>query len=110
MVYVGISEVHLIFRQSRSLKDKRQILSSLIQKLRNEGFSACETEMADDPKQGVVGFSYSGKDLKYVEEKQLSTRDIFLGDFQVGRFRHELVNFGLGDDPMELSWEEEEFK
>lgn len=110
MVFVGISEVHLIFRQSRSLKDKRQILSSLIQKLRNEGFSASETDLMDDPKQGVIGFSYTGRDVGFVESKQLSTRDIFLGDFQVGRFRHELVNFGLGDDPIELSWEEEEFK
>lgn len=109
-LHVGISQVHLLFRYSRSLKDKRQILSSLTQKLRNEGFSVTEVGFAEDMKQGTLGFAFAGKDRAFVENKQLSTRDIFLGDFQISQFRHEIVDFSLEDGITSLSWEEEEFK
>jgi uncharacterized protein YlxP (DUF503 family) len=109
-VHVAISQVHLIIRHARSLKDKRQVVSSIIQRLRNDGFSATECGSAEDPKQSYIGFSFAGKDRAFVEQKQQESRQYFLGDFQVGQSRHEIVEMSLEEGVMELSWEEEEFK
>jgi len=67
-LYVGIGQVVLRFRHARSLKDKRQWIKSTEQKLRNAGFSVTEAGYADNPKQGVLGFSYVGDSHARVEK------------------------------------------
>lgn len=64
---VGIGQVTLLLRHSRSLKDKRQVLKSIETKLRNEGFSVVECGYQEEPRKAMVGFSYSGKDPAHVE-------------------------------------------
>lgn len=65
---IGVGQITLLLRHSRSLKDKRQVLKSGETKLRNEGFSVVECGFQDDPRKAVLGFTYAGKDVRHVEE------------------------------------------
>ena len=65
---IGVGQITLLIRHSRSLKDKRQVLKSAITKLRNEGFSVVECGFQEDNRKAVVGFTYAGKDVRHVEE------------------------------------------
>lgn len=64
---VGIGQVTLLLRHSRSLKDKRQLLKSAETKLRNQGFSVVECGFQDNPRKASVGFCYAGRDVRSVE-------------------------------------------
>jgi len=57
---VGVGQVSLLLRHAQSLKDKRQVLRGIIQKLKNEGFSVTECAYADVAKRASVGFAYIG--------------------------------------------------
>ncbi|MFM8313314.1 MAG: DUF503 family protein, partial [Deltaproteobacteria bacterium] len=56
-VIIGAGIVSIWIRQARSLKDRRQITQSLVQKLRNDGFSAAEIDRGDNYKRAMIGFS-----------------------------------------------------
>jgi uncharacterized protein len=59
---VGSLRVRLLLRQSRTLKDKRQVVRSMIDRLRN-GFhvSVAEVDAQDDCKQVVLGIALVGE-------------------------------------------------
>ena len=46
LMHIGVSRVRLVVRASRSLKDKRQVLRSIVDKLRN-GFNVSVAEAGD---------------------------------------------------------------
>jgi len=55
---IGTVELRLILRQARSLKDKRQVVSSIKDRLRNNfNISIAETEAQDDRQQAVLGIA-----------------------------------------------------
>jgi uncharacterized protein YlxP (DUF503 family) len=58
---VGTLEVRLLVRESRTLKDKRQVVRSVLDRVRN-GFpvAAAEVESHDDVKVAVLGFAAVG--------------------------------------------------
>ncbi len=94
---VGVGRVTLHLRHAQSLKDKRRIVQSLVQKLRNEGFSVTETAYADEPKRGSIGYAYAGRDPAMVKQKMLETDRLFLGDFMVVENQRDILDYG-GDD------------
>ena len=58
LMAIGSLTVRLLIRESRSLKDKRQVIRSILDRLRN-GFSvsAAEVETQDDVKLATLGFA-----------------------------------------------------
>jgi hypothetical protein len=57
-MYIGTMKVYLILRQSRSLKDKRQVVSSIKEKLQQSfNISVAEVDLLDDRQQAVLGIA-----------------------------------------------------
>lgn len=67
-MHVGSLRVRLLLRQSQSLKDKRQVVRSVIERLRN-GFhvSAAEVDCRDDHKSIVLGVAAVGEEVEAVQ-------------------------------------------
>ena len=64
---VGALRVRLLVRESRSLKDKRQVLRSIKDRLRN-GFnvSVAEVDALDNRQLIVLGLAMAGNEVKHV--------------------------------------------
>ncbi|NBT60055.1 DUF503 family protein, partial [bacterium] len=58
-LFVGVGRISLFFRQARNLKDKRSVVQSLKQKLRNDGWSVVEVGHQNDFKKAFLGFTYT---------------------------------------------------
>ena len=67
-MHVGSLRVRLLLRQSQSLKDKRQVVRSVIERLRN-GFhvSVAEVDARDDHKTLVLGVAAVGEEVESVQ-------------------------------------------
>jgi uncharacterized protein len=67
-MHVGSLRVRLLLRQSQSLKDKRQVVRSVIERLRN-GFhvSVAEVDARDDHKVIVLGVAAVGEEVESVQ-------------------------------------------
>jgi len=65
---VGSLRVRLLVRESRSLKDKRQVVRSILDKLRHHhNVSAAEVEALDDRKVVVLGVAMVGSEVRPVK-------------------------------------------
>ncbi|HKB00750.1 MAG TPA: DUF503 domain-containing protein [Gemmataceae bacterium] len=67
-MHVGSLRVRLLLRQSQSLKDKRQVVRSVVERLRN-GFhvAAAEVEAQDDYKVIVLGVATVANEVAAVQ-------------------------------------------
>ena len=67
-MHVGTLEVRLLVRESRSLKDKRQVVKSIMDRLRN-GFnvSVAEVGARDHLKLAVLGVALVGEEPGHVK-------------------------------------------
>jgi len=66
---VGSLKVRLLVRGARSLKDKRQVVRSILDRLRNEfGVSAAEVDALDEYRSAVLGFALVGREVKPVRD------------------------------------------
>jgi uncharacterized protein YlxP (DUF503 family) len=64
---VGSLRVRLLVREARSLKDKRQVLRSIKDRLRNEfNVSVAEVEAQDNRQLIVLGFATVGNEARHV--------------------------------------------
>ena len=65
---VGSLRVQMLLRQSQSLKDKRQVVRSVMERLRN-GFhvSVAEVDARDDHRLVVLGVATVGEDVESVQ-------------------------------------------
>ncbi|MFM8270312.1 MAG: DUF503 domain-containing protein [Pseudomonadota bacterium] len=97
-LFVGIARVSLFFRQSRNLKDKRAVLQSLKQKLRNKGWSVVEVGHQDDFKKAFLGFSYVASSAHAMEQAFNEAADVLIGRFEVVRKTREILE--LEGDPL----------
>ncbi|NBX76292.1 MAG: DUF503 domain-containing protein [Proteobacteria bacterium] len=91
--FVGIARISLFFRQSRSLKDKRSVLQSLKQKLRNEGWSVVEVGHQDDFKRAFLGFSYVASSAHALDLAFDKVSGHLIGNFEVVSKTRELLEF-----------------
>jgi uncharacterized protein YlxP (DUF503 family) len=67
-MHVGVLQVKLVIRQSFSLKDKRSVIKSLKDRMRNEfNVSVAEVDSQDSRQQAVLGVVMVGADRRYVE-------------------------------------------
>lgn len=68
-MYVGTCRVTLHIPMSQSLKDKRQVVRSLLQRLRNEfGVAAAEVDSQDLRQLAVLGLSSVSGESGHAEE------------------------------------------
>lgn len=67
-MYVGTLKAYLILRQSRSLKDKRQVVNSIKDKLRQSfNISVAEVELMDDRQQVVLGIAMVSNETSHLQ-------------------------------------------
>lgn len=92
-LFVGVGRLSLFFRQARNLKDKRNQLQSLKQKLRNQGWSVSEVGHTEDPKRGFLGFVYTGNSHHQVELAFEQVLGLLIGNFEVVRKTKEILEF-----------------
>jgi uncharacterized protein len=68
VVVAGIIEIRI--HESRSLKEKRGVLRSLLKRTQNEfNISIAEVADMDNWKKGTIGFSLVGNDVAYLNSK-----------------------------------------
>jgi len=66
---VGSLKVRLLIREARSLKDKRQVVRSILDRLRHEfNVSAAEVDAFDEYRTAVLGFAMVGREAKPVRD------------------------------------------
>ena len=104
---VGVGHVSLLFRHARSLKDKRQILKSITQKLRNQGFSVTESGFSDEPKRGSLGFSYVANNPTSTGKAMDDAMKLFVGDFEVLETKRDVFDYSGEGEETVLSEEED---
>jgi hypothetical protein len=67
---VGIGIIDIFIAESRSLKEKRGVLKSIIKRTQNEfNISIAEVGSHDDWKRGAIGFSVVGNERRYLSSK-----------------------------------------
>ncbi len=75
------------------MKDKRKVVQSLVQKLRNRGFSVTDLSPSGSPKFAGIGFCYAGASASDVEAALRDAERLFWGDFEILDFSKELVDY-----------------
>lgn len=67
-LHVGTLQVRLVLRQSRSLKDKRQVVQSIKDKLRGSfNIAIAEVDFMDDRQQAVLGIAMVSNDPAHLQ-------------------------------------------
>lgn len=65
---IGSLTVKIMVRDARSLKDKRRVVRSLKDNIRNRhNVSAAEVGGLDSRQQAILGFAMAGNDGRYIE-------------------------------------------
>jgi uncharacterized protein YlxP (DUF503 family) len=86
---VGTLYVKLMIRDARTLKDKRRVLRSLKDQIRNRhNVSVAEVDAQSSHQQAVLGFAMVGNDGRYVDGALAKIVD-FIRAFRVA----ELVDY-----------------
>jgi uncharacterized protein YlxP (DUF503 family) len=68
-VIVGSVRIRLLLRESRSLKDKRQVVKSIKDRLHNHfNASVAEVEALDNRQVAVLGAAVVGNEQSYVQQ------------------------------------------
>ena len=88
---VGILSIKVVMRSSRSLKDKRRIIKSLKDRIRNKfNVSVSEIEDQDNHKCSKIGVAMVATDRQYVNRRLSSIMSFFRFFPQI-----ELVDYEL---------------
>lgn len=101
-LWIGVGKVSLHFRHARSLKDKRNWLKSIEQKLRNAGFSVTECGFQDNEKRGIVGFSYASDEAPNVDQAMDKAIRFFEGDFEIIQADRDVFDYSEMKDEEEF--------
>jgi len=89
---IGSLSIKITIRSSRSLKDKRRIIKSLKDRIRNKfNVSISETSAQDNHKYSEIGVAMVGTDKQYVNSVLSSLINFFRFFPQI-----ELVDYELG--------------
>jgi uncharacterized protein YlxP (DUF503 family) len=94
-VIVGLLTVHIHINGINSLKEKRRIVKSLVERLKSRfNLSVSEVEKQDSRSQAVIGIALVSNDGSFVG-KQLDTVTKFVrrdGRFHVGQIDREVFS------------------
>ena len=87
---VGILSVEMYLGDLFSLKDKRQVVKSIIQKIKNRyNVSIAEVDMLDDKRRAVIGMACVSNSSDHVNQQLDHILDFMESD---GRFAVESVS------------------
>lgn len=110
---IGVAHVTLYLRHAQSLKEKRRALTSVIERLKKQGFSVTECAYHDNPKRGSVGMTFVGRDQGVVEKTLDEALALFQGDLTPTATDRDVFDYSFlreegrvsadGEDPEE--WE-----
>ncbi|MBY0371287.1 DUF503 domain-containing protein [bacterium] len=89
---VGIGRLVLRLRHCHSLKDKRSVVHSLVQKLRNGGWSVVEYETQENLKLAQIGMAFVSVNASDLAERFYQADRLLLGDFEVVSFDKETLD------------------
>lgn len=103
---VGVAHVSLLLRHAQSLKDKRNVVKSLTQRLKNMGFSVAETAFAEEPKRASIGFSFVSGSGALVNEALDEAMRVFVGNFEVLDTQRSVFDYS-GEEQGGLTEDEE---
>lgn len=68
-VFVGLSTLEVTIPDSHSLKDKRQVIRSILDRIRSRlNVSACEADHLDDWRRATLAFACVASDKEFVHE------------------------------------------
>ena len=91
---VGTLRLRLMIRASHSLKDKRRVIRSLKDRIRNRhNVSVAETDAQDSHQQAILGIAMAGSDGRYIDgglakivDMVRASRECELVDYEVEIF------------------------
>lgn len=106
---VGVCQVTLLLRHARTLKDKRHVMKSLSERLRNRGFSVSEYANADVPRHGNLGFAYVGGSQTAVLQAIDEGMRLFVGDFEVLDANRDVFDYTEREDQNYVSPEADKY-
>ncbi len=94
---VGIARLELYMSGNRSLKDKRRLIKSLVQRARSRfpSLSLSEVDSLDLKNKATIGFGYVSNDSSLVNsvlEKVISFTES-TGNFRVGEKEMDIIHF-----------------
>jgi len=91
---VGTLEIRLLVRQSRSLKDKRRVIRSLKDRIRNRhNVSIAEVGALQSRQQAVLGVAMVGNDPQYIDAALAKVVEIVRSDRSAELLDYELEIF-----------------
>ncbi|MCS7192078.1 MAG: DUF503 domain-containing protein [Armatimonadetes bacterium] len=68
-VFIGLTTIDLTIPDSHSLKEKRQVIKSILDRVRSRfNVSACEADHLDDWQRATLAFAVISNDKKFVHE------------------------------------------
>jgi uncharacterized protein YlxP (DUF503 family) len=97
-MYVGTLHARVLLRQSRTLKDKRQVARSILDKLRNAfNVSAMEVDHLDDVRQLTIGIAAVGMESETVTQTLQSIQNA-LRSHPVAEYAEGQMHVDRADD------------
>ncbi len=83
-VFLGVSTIELSIPDSHSLKDKRQIVRSLLDRVRSRfNVSACEADHLDDWQRATLTFAMVANEKDYIHECLMHIAELIERDGRV---------------------------
>ena len=84
MVLVGVCSIKLIIQESNSLKEKRHILKSIIERLKSRfNISVAETGLNDKWQLAEIGIAFVSNDRVHIEKTINNVIDFVDNDYRV---------------------------
>jgi hypothetical protein len=66
---VGTLQMRLVLREAESLKDKRRVVKSLVDRIRNKfNVSVSEVDMQDQRQQALLGVAFATSDHQFADQ------------------------------------------
>ncbi len=83
-VFVGLSTIDIIIPDSHSLKDKRRVVRSLLDRIRSRfNVSACEADNLDNWQRATLAFTCVANEENFVHECLMHIANLVEGDGRV---------------------------
>ena len=107
---VGILHLKFFIRGARSLKDKRSVVKSFIQRIRaKHNVSVAEVANHDDIKIGTVAVAIVGSDTSFLQKVLEDIRQKAIGTVGA-ELVSDLIDFSYGNlDEEAFDWESDDF-
>ncbi len=95
---VGVGQVTLLLRHAQSLKEKRNVVHGLKEKLKNRGFSVTECGYRDDARTVVLGFAYVSDEQGEIDVAFDKVLPLFYNDHEIVDKKREIIDAFNGDE------------